>query len=309
MKLLSCILLSLFFTLQAFAEKEYIPQAEKVTANVYALIGPLGQRSTLNDGLNNNQGFIVTDKGVILIDSGASKISAEKIAQAVKKITAKKVKWVINTGSQDHRWLGNDFFASQGAEIIALERTAETQSQYADQQMKSMKRFLGKRLVGTNPAPATKTYKGNDVSLKLGGETLVLHYTDAHFPGDAWVWLPKQSVIFSGDLVYVDRVFAVLPWSSVRNGQKAYKEMEALKPKYIVPGHGRVSDTKRARKDCGDYYDFLANKIGKAAEEMESLPDVINHYDMHPDFIHLKNFNDLHRKNMSRAFLEYESAQ
>jgi len=43
------------------------------------------------------------------------------------------VKWVINTGSQDHRWLGNDYFVSKGAEIIALEKTAETQKQYAEE--------------------------------------------------------------------------------------------------------------------------------------------------------------------------------
>ena len=95
------------------------PKAEKVVDNVYALIGPLGQRSPENDGLNANFGFIVTPKGVILIDSGASRLGAEKIAAAIGKVTDKPVRWVINTGSQDHRWLGNDYFAGKGAEVIA----------------------------------------------------------------------------------------------------------------------------------------------------------------------------------------------
>ena len=173
--------------------------------------------------------------------------------------------------------------------------------------MTMLKRFLDKRLAGTKPLPANTLYKGNDVKLKLGGETLVLHYTDAHYPGDIWVWLPQHSVIFTGDLVYVDRVFVVLPWSSVKKGQKAFHDMESLKPRYIVPGHGRISDLKRARKDCGDYYDFLVEKVGAAALEMENMEDVIRYYDRHPAFQHLKHFNQLHRTNMNRTFLEFEA--
>lgn len=58
-------------------------KAEHVVDNVYALIGPLGQRSVDNDGHNANFGFVVTPEGVILIDSGASRLGAEKIAAAI----------------------------------------------------------------------------------------------------------------------------------------------------------------------------------------------------------------------------------
>jgi hypothetical protein len=61
-------------------------------------------------------------------------------------VTDKPVRWVINTGSQDHRWLGNDYFSSRGAEIIAMARTAATQAQYADQHLQELERFLGARL-------------------------------------------------------------------------------------------------------------------------------------------------------------------
>ena len=56
----------------ASAEQRYVPKAVKVTDNVYAIVGPLGQRSGANAGLNTNYGFVVTASGVILIDSGAS---------------------------------------------------------------------------------------------------------------------------------------------------------------------------------------------------------------------------------------------
>jgi glyoxylase-like metal-dependent hydrolase (beta-lactamase superfamily II) len=285
----------------------YSPKAEPVVDNVYAIIGPLGQRSAENDGLNNNLGFIVTGEGVILIDSGASRLGAERIAAAVAAVTDKPIKWVINTGSQDHRWLGNAYFAGQGAEIIAMARTAATQAKYAPQQLDSLKGFLGERLAGTEPLPATTTLEGEEAALTRGGVTLKLSYTDTHFPGDAMIWLPKQQVVFSGDLVYVDRVFALLPWSSVKHGQQAFRALEALQPQYVVPGHGAVSDLAKARRECGDYYDFLNDTIGAAAEEMEPMEEVLDRYTELPAFAHLEHFADLHRTNMNRTYLEYES--
>jgi glyoxylase-like metal-dependent hydrolase (beta-lactamase superfamily II) len=286
---------------------EFIPKAEQVLDNVYAIVGPLGQRSKDNDGSNANFGFIVTAQGVILIDSGASKLGAEKIAAAIGQVSKQPVRWVINTGSQDHRWLGNDFFASQGAQIYALKRTAATQAEFANQHMQMLTSFLGARLDGTKPMPATSLLDGNEATIELGGETLTLRHTDAHFPGDAWVWLPKRNVMFTGDLIYVDRILGVLPWSSVKNGQKAFHALEVLNPKHIVPGHGSVCDLAKAKRDSGDYEDFLANVIGAAAKDMEPLDATLNKYADLPQFAHLYNFSDLHRANMNRAFVEFEA--
>jgi glyoxylase-like metal-dependent hydrolase (beta-lactamase superfamily II) len=214
---------------------------------------------------------------------------------------------VVNTGSQDHRWLGNDYFAAQGAEIVALSRTAATQAEHGTRQLQGLERFLGKRLEGTRPLPAGRKLAGDAATIELGGETLTLRYTDAHYPGDAMVVLPGRGVAFSGDLVYVDRILGVLPWSSVKKGQAAFRALEALQPKHIVPGHGRISDLARARRDSGDYYDFLVEKVGAAAKELEPMDEVLKR---HPDlsaFRHLENYDSLHRANMNRAFTEFES--
>ncbi len=297
-----------FLALASFAARaEYLPKAERVAEGVYAIVGPLGQRSADNDGLNANFGFIVTPAGVILIDSGASRIGAQKLEQAIRVVTDKPVRWVVNTGGQDHRWLGNDYFAGRGAETIALARTVATQAQQGAQQLAGLERFLGERLKGTKPQPATKALAGDSASIELGGEKLVIHYTDAHFPGDTMVYLPKQKIVFSGDLVYVDRILGVLPGSSVRKAQQAFKAMAALAPAHVVPGHGRVCDMARARRDSGDYYDFLVNVVGAAAKEMESMDAVLTRHADLPAFRHLENYADLHRANMNRAFTEFES--
>jgi len=173
--------------------------------------------------------------------------------------------------------------------------------------MDGMKRFLGERMQGTQPLPAPKTLAGQSATLERGGETLELTVTNAHFPGDAWIWLPKQRVMFSGDLVYVDRLLGVLPWSSVKNGQQAFKALAALKPARIVPGHGRVCDQAQAQRETGDYYDFLAGKVGAAAKDMEPMDATLDRYADLPAFKHLDNYEGLHRANMNRAFTEFES--
>ena len=71
---------------------EYLPKAERVTDQVFAIVGPLGQRSADNDGLNANFGFVVTSTGVILIDSGASLLGAKKIEAAIRKVTKQPVR-------------------------------------------------------------------------------------------------------------------------------------------------------------------------------------------------------------------------
>lgn len=300
------VLIALCLLISASARAEFVPRTERVVGNVHAIVGPLGQRSAENDGLNATFGFIVTPSGVILIDSGATRLGAEKLAQAIRTATDQPVRWVINTGSQDHRWLGNAYFAGQGAQIIALKRTAATQAHYAKQHLQGLERQLGARLAGTTPLPAT-TLHDDLATLELGEETLTLRYTDAHFPGDVLVHLPKHGVVFTGDLVYVDRILGVLPWSSVVKGQQAFRALAALKPAHVVPGHGRVCDLAKAQRETGDYYDFLADTIGKAAREMEPMDEVLTRHAEMPAFRHLENYRDLHRANMNRAFTEFEA--
>jgi len=293
-----------FFLLPAHA---YQPTAEPVADGVYAIVGPLGQRDMDNDGLNANYGFIVTAEGVILIDSGASALGAQKLAAAIRAVTERPVRWVINTGGQDHRWLGNAWFAEQGAEILALERTAEGQARNGAQQLEGLKRFLGERLAGTRPLPATRALAGDTAALTLGGVRLELRYTDTHYPGDAMVWLPDQAVAFTGDLVYVDRLLGVLPASDPRAGQRAFQILETLAPKRVVPGHGRATDLAQARRESGDYYNFIIEHIAAAARDMAPLDETLAKYADLPAFRHLQNYDELHRGNMSRAFVRFES--
>lgn len=288
-------------------EPVYVPKPQRVADNVYAIVGPLGQRSEANAGLNANYGFVVTPQGVILIDSGASAYSAAKLEKAVAQITSQPVRWVLNTGSQDHRWLGNDYFAGKGATVHALAGTVKTQKAFADQQVESLKRFVGEQLNGTVPRPASIVHPGTDVVTTIAGVELRWIDTSAHYPGDTMIYLPQQSVVFSGDLVYVDRLLGVLPQSNVRKAKHAFGTLRSLAPRHIVAGHGRVTTLAVAQKHSGDYYDFLITNVGAAARNMETLSETLDKFSSPAAFQELQNFDELHRGNMNRVFVDFES--
>jgi glyoxylase-like metal-dependent hydrolase (beta-lactamase superfamily II) len=301
-------LLAVFVAGICGAAQAYEPKATRVVDNVYAVIGPTSGRTAENDALNNNLGFVVTDAGVVLIDSGASRQGAEKIDAAIAQVTDKPVTHVINTGSQDHRWLGNGYFRDQGAQIIALARTVKTQERFAEQHLDSLRQVLGDGLAGTEPAYAQAPADGDRLTIEIGGLSFeLIWFGDAHFPGDVVVWLPAQKVLFTGDMVYVDRMLGIHPWSDVTAWRNAFHAMESLEPSYIVPGHGQVTDLAQARGQTGDYLDFLVTETSAAVENFDDLQATVERLSDAPGFKNLEHFDNWHRTNISRTFTQLEA--
>jgi len=285
----------------------YELQSREVIHNVYALVGSLEARSYENQALNATFGFVVTENSVVLIDSGSSAAGARIIEAAIHRVTPKPVRWVINTGSQDHRWLGNDYFAKQGAEIIALKRTVTTQKELGDQWLNGLKPVLKETLSGTALAFASRPILADRAAINLEGRRFELIWPgDAHFAGDAVVWMPDESVLFSGDLIFVDRLLGVLPGCHVVSWRKAYHVVEMMAPKYIIPGHGKPCVVQTAKHDTGDYLDWLVNEVGKAAETWEPIGQVVDRLADAAQFKKLPLFDLLHKGNISRTYLEFE---
>lgn len=303
--IMSCVfLVSSLFTAPVIAMDF---KFNKVTDNIYAYIGPLTDRTPENLGLNNNIGLVLTGKGAVLIDSGAGIPSAKALENSVKKVTDLPIIAVINTGSQDHRWLGNGYFAGKGAKIYALEKTVTTQKSKGDEQIRHMT-FVSKAFATTTPVISTSKLEGDSATLKIGGVNFELKYFgDAHFPGDAVVWLPKQSVLFSGDLIYVDRMLGVHPFSKVASWQKAFHKAETLPAKFIVPGHGQVCDWDKAKQDTGNYLDKLVKVMSAAAEDMMGVQQAVEDNKDWPEFKHLKHYDSWHKTILNRTYLQFEN--
>ena len=277
-----------------------------VAPGVYAVIGELGGRTYENEGLNANVGFIVTPDGVVVVDSGASYRSAKQLHAAIRRVTGQPVKWVINTGGQDHRWLGNGYFREQGAEIIAhVKAKADMAARGADQ-LAALAPVLKEKLDGTAAVLPTRTFD-EGLALKPGGrEVQVIHFAGGHTPGDSVVWLPGERVLFSGDLVYVDRLLGVIPVSSVKDWIASFEAMGKLAPKVIVPGHGAVTDLAQARRETYDYLVLLRTHMKRAVADFVDLQRAIDTLDQ-SRFAYLANYAELKGGNASRAYLEAES--
>jgi glyoxylase-like metal-dependent hydrolase (beta-lactamase superfamily II) len=279
---------------------------QPVADGVYAHIGDTGPRSLDNEGLNANVGLVVTPAGAVLIDSGATYRSARQIHEAVRKVTAQPVKWVINTGGQDHRWLGNGYFKEQGAEVIAhVEARADMQARGGDH-LAGLKATVQDRADGTVPTLPARFVSGNVSSLELGGVVFRLeHRNGAHTPGDVMVWLPQKNVLFAGDVVYVDRLLGVIPVSNTRNWLESFAVIEALDPKVIVPGHGKVTDLATARADTQAYLLALRAHMKQAVDDGVDLSAAVKSFDARP-FLRLQNAVELMPGNASRTYLELE---
>jgi len=108
---------------------------QKVNDHVYALVGPFGNRTPENLGNNSTSGFVVTEEGVVLVDPGGTYRGAAAIDALVRQVTDKPVKVVINSGGQDHRWLGNGYFKERGARIIASDAAVQDQRARSQDQL------------------------------------------------------------------------------------------------------------------------------------------------------------------------------
>ncbi|WP_417242489.1 MBL fold metallo-hydrolase [Celeribacter sp.] len=279
-------------------------EVQNVTDGVYALVGPKEQRSAENLANNATFGLVVTDEGAVLIDPGGSWNGAGAIHARIREITDQPVTFVINTGGQDHRWLGNGYWRTQGATIIAAQAAVDDQKDRGSQQMGALSQFLGDGLAGTDPAYADVTF-ADAYTLDLGGLTFeITHAGQAHTPGDSFVWLDEKDTVFTGDIVYVERILGNGGQSNAKSWIEVFETMAALEPRYVVPGHGHVTTLATATADTYDYLVNLRTQIGAVIEaggDIMDAPDIDQ-----SAFEYLEQFDSLAGRNAQTTYEQME---
>lgn len=278
---------------------------ESVASGAWAIVGTTGQRGPDNLGNNATFGLIETTDGAILIDAGGSAAGAEALAEAAATVTSQPITLVINTGGQDHRWLGNDWFKQHGARILASTGAIADQTKRADAQVTAMQAQVGEaRFAGTRPAHAD-TAVDHRQSLTLGNVTIDLVPTPgAHTPGDMIVWLPASRVAFTGDLVYHDRLLGVIDVSDTRNWLESFDMLAALEPQVVVPGHGKPGPLRQSEDQTRDYLLTLRGQI-RAVLEAGGDETAATSIDQSA-FSSLANYDELARRNALQAYVTME---
>lgn len=293
------ILLISYWSWPAFAL-----ETVKVTKGIYAFVGEKQQRSPKNLANNATFGLIVTDESTVVVDPGGSWKGAEALHAAILKVTDKPVRFVINTGGQDHRWLGNGYWRKQGVTIIASNAAVADQKERSSLQLTMLSQLLGDKLKGTDPFYADVTFD-DAYTLKLGGMRIeIRHAGQAHTPGDAFLWVPAKKTVFTGDIVFVERLLGAMDFSSSKSWLTAFEAFAALKPEHVVPGHGAPTTLARAKADTYDYLVNLRKRIGK---HIENGGDMIGASKVDQSaFKHLEMFEALAGRNAQAVFTEME---
>jgi len=265
----------------------------KVQDDVYALVGDLGQRSEVNLGHNMTSGFIVTNSGVVVIDAGGSIADAKAIHQAIKAITSKPIKWLINTGGQDHRWIGNSYFNKLGVTIIASEACKEDMIERKDFQFSMAKKYIKDKFEDTNPVFPNKTFK-TSYQLPIKDKKITLLYTGGgHTKGDIFVILEKQGIVFTGDIIFSQRLLGVQPNGGLRWIKTLEYLRDKIKPAIIIPGHGAVTNLPTALHDTYDYLIMLKKGAIKGFEnDAIDAFEAIHGLDQ-SEFSYLRHYSDL----------------
>lgn len=289
--MISRALLALACLASSFAAHAF--DTVRVANNIYALVGDLGQRSPANLGHNMTSGFIVTEDGVVVIDTGGSRANAETIHAAIRKISDKKIIYAVNTGGQDHRWFGNDYFSKQGARIVAADSTARDMRARGAEQIERIQPLLGDKFAGTQLAYPDTTF-AQRMTLPVKGISIeLIHTGGAHTPGDLLVWLPQLSVVYAGDTVFAERMVGILPDSAGRWIKSLEYLRDTLQPRIVVPGHGAVTDIDRALRDSYDYLVFLRSAVTKRFADGAFDPVEASQNLDQSRFSYLQNYDDL----------------
>ncbi len=279
-------------------------EVQRVTENVYALIGPLGQRDPGNLGNNATFGVVVTDAGVVLVDPGGSWQGAAQIDAAIDTFTDQPVVVVINSGGQDHRWLGNEYWQQQGATVFASAAAVADHRARGSAQMSMLSNLIGEGLQGTTPSYAGVVFE-TEYGFDLGGERFELFFAgQAHTPGDIYIWMPSTGTVFSGDIVYMERILSIGNQSHSGTWITAFEAMAALNPIYLVPGHGPASTLKQAKRDT---YDYLVNLREQMGAYIDNGGDIIGSVNVEQSaWQYLAQFEQLAKRNAQQVFTEME---
>jgi glyoxylase-like metal-dependent hydrolase (beta-lactamase superfamily II) len=236
---ISCCVL--FFAISGWADVAVTgqpPTPRRLAPGVYAAVGDTGRGS---EG-RPNAGFVVTDSGVVVIDALASPRQGEELLRAIRSVTQQPLKWVILTHHHPDHHFGAVVLRRAGAKVIAHpDRRTLASEGGEDALMADWVRVVGlDAMRGFEFADKPdRPVTGTD-TLVLGGRTFVItHPGAAHSAGDLMVWLPKERVLFAGDLLVEDGVTMVVDGNSAVL-LRALGTIDSLQARIVVPGHGSI---------------------------------------------------------------------
>ncbi|SDH47090.1 Glyoxylase, beta-lactamase superfamily II [Dyadobacter soli] len=255
-------------------------KAKKIADNVYAVMPSTAETET-SRGIPQatTAGFIVGDKGVLLIETMLSKRLYDQLIQLVRSVTSKPIAFAVNTSDHGDHCFGNYLLPEQA--IVIQNEFCHTN---LTQNYESIKQFMiklfgaGRGIEESVHRPANVTVPTNQrMKVDMGNNTVVelINVGTAQSPADLFVKVTQTQ----GTVWWVGNPFIAespaIPWlfdgyflDPVTNLKRIYDMVGDND--VVVPGHGRVTN-KAGIKFTIDYVSGLRDNVRKAVNAGYSL--------------------------------------
>jgi len=223
-------------------------------------------------GAGANVGVQVGEDGVVVVDAGSA-ASAPAVVAAIKRITPKPIRYVIDTGPDADHVGGNDVLSKAGDQFYPGTRPAgprqdALRSVAAILAVEGVVRHMTASFGTAMPVGLpTESFHYARKSFFLNQEAIeVLHQPAAHTDSDAFVFFRRSDVVLAGDVLDTRR----FPVIDIERGGSIAGEIAALSRladiavasvpivsreagTMVIPGHGRLCD----QFDVVEYRDMI----------------------------------------------------
>jgi glyoxylase-like metal-dependent hydrolase (beta-lactamase superfamily II) len=313
MRLLLLLTVLLSFSLSSLAktdadrypESELYSKPVEVVPGVWTSIGATQPPTYENAGHNNNLSFVISNEGVLVVNSGASYLLAKALHEEIKKVTDQPVRYVVLENGQGHAMLGNNYWHQQGVTIIAHDDAIAEIKKYGVDELEGMMAYNRDRGMDTTLVMPDISFSER-FTIQLGDFPVeLIHFGPAHSAGDISVYLPKQDVIIAGDMAFHQRMLPVFPDTKTLLWVETFDLFVATGAKHVIPGHGEPTDMATVTRETKDYLRYLQDEARKLLDEDLGLDEA--YMIDQSAYRHLDTFEELAKKNAGRIFQELEA--
>jgi glyoxylase-like metal-dependent hydrolase (beta-lactamase superfamily II) len=247
----------------------------KLAPNTYFIKGFAELGSSKNQNFISNSGFVVTPKGVVVIDALGSPALAQKLIKEVKQVTSQKIVAVIVTHYHADHVYGLQEFKKIGATIYAQQEGVNyIASDTAKQRLIASRVDFAPWVNESTKLTPADVWIDKEYKLTVGGvEFLITRVGPAHAPEDLVIYVPSEKVLFAGDLVFRGRIPYVGNADS-KGWLLALDQFDKFKPQILIPGHGAYSNSPEEDiRFTRDYLRYLRSSMTPAAVNMDPFDE------------------------------------
>jgi glyoxylase-like metal-dependent hydrolase (beta-lactamase superfamily II) len=192
-----------------------------------------------------NVGIVVGERAVLAIDTAMGKRNGQRVLEEARRLGGGRKLLLTTTHFHPEHAFGAQPFA--GATYVCNHSQAEELRAKGQEYIEMFSGFgpgLAELLSDVELIPPDITYNGESAAIDLGGVVArLIAIGPAHTRGDQVVFLPRERVLFAGDLVE-DRFLPIFPDEDAIGPRwlDALDRLERLEPAVVVGGHGDVGD-------------------------------------------------------------------